>query len=60
MMIFVEGVDNLCRKIWQFLYNNLTILGRKFDVFYKKICQVLQENLKNFAEKFWQFCTESW
>ncbi len=31
------------------------LFARKFDVFYKKICQVLQENLKIFAEKFWQF-----
>ncbi len=47
-----KRVDNLCRKIWQFLYKNLTIFARKFDVLYKKMCQVLQENLKVFAGKF--------
>ncbi len=40
-MIFVGRVDNLCKKIRQFLYKNLMIFARNFDVFYKKICQVL-------------------
>ncbi len=34
------------------MYKNLTMFARKFDVFYKKICQVLQENLTIFVEKF--------
>ncbi len=53
--IFVERVDNLCRKILRFLYKNLMIFARKFNFFFKKICQVLQENLKILAEKFRQF-----
>ncbi len=56
LIIFVGRVDNLCRKIRQFLFRNSTIFTRKFDVFYKKMCQVLQEKLKIFAEKFDGIC----
>ncbi len=59
--IFVGRVDNLGRNIWKFLYKNLTIFARKFDAFYKKICQGLQENLifvrrvDNLGRKIWKF-----
>ncbi len=46
MIIFVERIDNFCKKILQFLYKNLTLFARKFERF-------LQEN-------FDSFCVESW
>ncbi len=51
--ICVGSVDNLCRKILQFLYKNLTIFARKFYIF-------LQENLSSFAGKSVKFCRKIW
>ncbi len=33
-----------------FLYKNFTILARKFDVFYKKVCRFLQKNWRSLQE----------
>ncbi len=40
--IFIRKVVDICRKTCQFLYKNLRMFTRKFDIFYKKIWQVLQ------------------
>ncbi len=49
--IFVGRVDDLCWKIWQFLYKNFTFFTRKSDNFCRKIWRFLQENFDDFCKK---------
>ncbi len=51
MTIFIERVDNLGRKILEFLRKTLTIFTRKFEGFCRKILTAFVGKVDNFYRK---------